>query len=84
VRGGDAESELTRVVQLGGDADTNAAVAGALLGARDGVVGLPPAWLDRLRDRDAIRAEAEALVPLAERGATPEGTGRRGGGVPGG
>jgi ADP-ribosylglycohydrolase len=54
------------VVSLGGDTDTNAAVAGALLGAREGVDGLPPAWLERLRDADAIRADAEALVPLAE------------------
>ncbi len=70
VRGGDAETELRRVVSLGGDADTNAVVAGALLGARDGVSGLPLDWLDRLLDGDAIRAEAEALVPLASRGAT--------------
>jgi hypothetical protein len=65
LRGGDAEAELRRVVALGGDTDTNAAVAGALLGARDGVAGLPSAWLRRLRDAEAIRAEAEALVPLA-------------------
>lgn len=66
VRGGDAEAELTRVVSLGGDADTNAAVAGALLGARDGVNGLPAPWLARLEDADGIRSEAEALVSLAE------------------
>ena len=66
VRPGDAETELRRVVSLGGDADTNAAVAGALLGARDGVRGLPPAWLERLLGADAIRIEAEALVPLAQ------------------
>ena len=65
VRGGDAETELTRVVSLGGDTDTNAAVAGALLGARDGIDGLPPAWLERLEEADAIRNESEALVPLA-------------------
>ena len=68
VRGGDFETEVRRVVSLGGDADTNAAVAGALLGARDGVDGLPAAWLARLADRDVLRAEAEALVPLAELG----------------
>jgi ADP-ribosyl-[dinitrogen reductase] hydrolase len=66
VRGRDAEAELTRVVSLGGDADTNAAVAGSLIGARDGADGLPQAWLERLEDAGAIRAEAEALVPLAE------------------
>jgi ADP-ribosyl-[dinitrogen reductase] hydrolase len=63
--GGDVETELRRVVALGGDADTNAAVAGALLGARDGAGGLPAEWLARLREAPAIRAEAEALVPLA-------------------
>jgi ADP-ribosyl-[dinitrogen reductase] hydrolase len=65
VRPCDVEAELRRVVSLGGDTDTNAAVAGSLLGARDGVHGLPTAWLERLRDAEAIRAEAEALVPLA-------------------
>lgn len=69
LRGGDAETELRRVVSLGGDTDTNAAVAGALLGARDGIGGLPAAWLERLLDHDAISAEAEALVPLARRDA---------------
>ncbi|MGE5461179.1 MAG: ADP-ribosylglycohydrolase family protein [Solirubrobacterales bacterium] len=65
LRGGDAETELRHVVALGGDADTNAAVAGALLGARDGVGGLPVGWLVRLADATEIRAEAEALVPLS-------------------
>jgi ADP-ribosyl-[dinitrogen reductase] hydrolase len=67
VRGGDAETELRRVVSLGGDTDTNAAVAGALLGARDGASALPQEWLDRLEGREEIEAEAEALVPLASR-----------------
>jgi ADP-ribosyl-[dinitrogen reductase] hydrolase len=65
VSGGDAETELRRVVSLGGDTDTNAAVAGALLGARDGFNGLPTQWVERLEDADAIRTEAEALVPQA-------------------
>jgi ADP-ribosyl-[dinitrogen reductase] hydrolase len=65
LRTGDVETELRRVVSLGGDTDTNAAVAGALLGARDGANGLPAHWLERLRDAEAIRADAEALVPLA-------------------
>ena len=66
VRGGDYEAEARRVVALGGDTDTNAAVAGALLGARDGVQALPATWLEQLEDAEAIREEAEALVPLAE------------------
>ena len=66
VNGGDAETGLRGVVSLGGDTDTNAAVAGTLLGARDGVGGLPRSWLERLEDTDAILGEAGALVPLAE------------------
>jgi ADP-ribosyl-[dinitrogen reductase] hydrolase len=61
------EDGLRRVVGLGGDTDTNAAVAGALLGALHGRPALPTAWLDRLRDRDRIEAEALALAELAER-----------------
>jgi ADP-ribosyl-[dinitrogen reductase] hydrolase len=64
---GDFEVEVSRVVSLGGDTDTNAAVAGALLGGLVGENGLPPAWLDRLGDRSAIRAEAIRLVTPARR-----------------
>jgi ADP-ribosyl-[dinitrogen reductase] hydrolase len=65
-RSGDVEEELLRVVSLGGDTDTNAAVAGALLGATMGASGLSQRWLDRLVDAESIRAEAERLIPLAE------------------
>jgi ADP-ribosylglycohydrolase len=61
------EAGLRRVVALGGDTDTNAAVSGALLGAVHGRTGLPSAWLERLRDRDAIEHEAEKLAELAAR-----------------
>jgi len=64
-RGGSFETELRRVVSFGGDTDTNAAVAGALLGAAQGMRALPASWLDRLADRDAIATEARRLVPLA-------------------
>jgi ADP-ribosylglycohydrolase len=36
------------VASRGGDADTNAAIVGALLGARDGVSAIPRAWVDRV------------------------------------
>jgi ADP-ribosylglycohydrolase len=67
----DFEPALRHVVGLGGDTDTNASVAGALLGAAVGVDGLPAAWLGRLRQADDIRAEGERLAPLAERGSSP-------------
>ena len=62
----DVEEELLHVVGLGGDTDTNAAVAGALLGAAVGATGLPKAWLERLQASVRIRADAESLVLLAE------------------
>jgi ADP-ribosyl-[dinitrogen reductase] hydrolase len=71
---GDFETEVKRVVSLGGDTDTNAAVAGALLGALVGEGGLPSAWLDRLQDRNEIGHEAQALVTLAQRSSrSPQG-----------
>jgi ADP-ribosyl-[dinitrogen reductase] hydrolase len=58
---------LRSVVCLGGDTDTNAAVAGALLGAVHGRAGLPEAWLAKLADREDLEAEAEALADHAAR-----------------
>jgi len=59
------EEGLRYVVSLGGDTDTNAAVTGALLGALHGRGSLPRAWLEKLVDRRAIEAEAEALAGAA-------------------
>jgi ADP-ribosyl-[dinitrogen reductase] hydrolase len=63
------EQGLRSVVALGGDTDTNAAVAGALLGALHGTDALPAPWLERLAEHDAIRKEAASLARVAlERG----------------
>jgi ADP-ribosyl-[dinitrogen reductase] hydrolase len=64
----DVETGLRNVVGLGCDTDTNAAVAGALLGARHGRRALPAAWLQRLADRPQLEAEAEALAALVRAG----------------
>jgi ADP-ribosylglycohydrolase len=61
------EDGIRSVIAFGGDTGTNAAVAGALLGARHGVRALPPEWMDRVRDGVKIESEAEYLVPQAER-----------------
>jgi ADP-ribosyl-[dinitrogen reductase] hydrolase len=70
-RGGPFEAELSQVVALGGDTDTNAAVAGALLGATAGAGALPRRWLDRLADAERIRDEASMIIPLARRRDSP-------------
>lgn len=56
------EEALIALAQAGGDTDTNAAVAGALLGARYGDVALPPRWLDKLVGAQGIGELAENLV----------------------
>jgi ADP-ribosyl-[dinitrogen reductase] hydrolase len=58
------EDGLRHVVALGGDTDTNAAVAGALLGAARGIDAIPKEWLDRLADADALMAEALEVAEL--------------------
>lgn len=40
---------LADVILLGSDTDTNAAIAGGLLGARDGAKALPPEWVATLQ-----------------------------------
>ena len=55
------ETILTRLVMQAGDADTNATVAGALLGAYAGVQHLPRDWLDGLRDGAWLHEKAEQL-----------------------
>ncbi len=54
------ESALIRTSSAGGDADTNGAIAGALLGAADGRAGFPARWVLPVL---TCRAEAGLSVP---------------------
>ena len=59
------EDALVDVVRIGEDTDTNAAIAGGLLGARDGVGAIPARWLDLLQFRDEFTAAARVLAGTA-------------------
>ena len=59
------EAALISLAEAGGDTDTNAAVAGALLGARDGEAGIPPRWLEQLGHARGVSALAERLIAAA-------------------
>src|SRR2546427_544266 len=61
------EEALIFLAEAGGDTDTNAAVAGALLGARDGEASIPPRWLDQLGAARGVAALAERLIEAASR-----------------
>jgi hypothetical protein len=59
------EQGLVWAVNLGGDADANGAVTGALLGARLGASQIPGRWLEPLERRAEIEGLTERLMALA-------------------
>jgi ADP-ribosyl-[dinitrogen reductase] hydrolase len=61
------EDALVYLAQAGGDTDTNAAVAGALLGARYGESALPPRWMDQMVGAQGIAKLAEQLLSDGDR-----------------
>jgi len=56
------EELLVAVVNRGDDADTTGAIAGGLLGVRDGVAAIPDRWLERLEYRAEFTELAAALA----------------------
>ena len=60
----DFEEALVASVSAGGDTDTNAAVAGAVLGARYGASAIPQRWIDCVPQRERIVTLADALTAL--------------------
>ncbi len=60
--GDSLEEALIRIVSAGGDTDTNGAVAGAVLGARDGASSIPQRWLDCVPERARIDQATRALL----------------------
>jgi len=56
------EDAVVRAANLGDDADTVAAVCGALAGAYYGYSAIPRRWLDVLKDEDRIRELALSLA----------------------
>jgi ADP-ribosylglycohydrolase len=53
-------------ISLGGDVDTNAAVAGALLGCRYGAAAIPNGWLVPLHDHERIERAADGLASSSD------------------
>jgi ADP-ribosyl-[dinitrogen reductase] hydrolase len=62
----DFRDGLTKAVAIGGDTDTYAAVAGALLGARYGYEGIPPEWRECLLGHDKMVELAESLYHISQ------------------
>jgi ADP-ribosylglycohydrolase len=57
----DFRTAILRAANLGDDADTTAAIAGQIAGARWGLSGIPQRWRDRLTMADRFVSLADAL-----------------------
>lgn len=58
------EEALVALVNSGGDADTNGALAGAVLGARYGASAIPLRWITHLAQRERLTDLADRLAQL--------------------
>ncbi|KAK7217925.1 hypothetical protein V2G26_005928 [Clonostachys chloroleuca] len=58
------EQVLVDVVRIGKDTDTNGAVAGGLLGARDGKDAIPRRWWERLQFADEFKRTTLEILEL--------------------
>jgi ADP-ribosylglycohydrolase len=54
---------LIDIVRVGNDTDSNGAIAGGLLGARDGASGIPAEWISVLQFADEFTVAASKLSP---------------------
>ncbi len=61
----DFQHALIASVAAGGDTDTNAAVAGAVLGARYGASNIPERWLACVPQRERIERLADDLLAMS-------------------
>ncbi len=68
---GGYETGVAWAISLGGDTDTNAAVAGTLLGYRHGPGAIPGRWLEPLAQRDRLERAATTLANCSAAGAGP-------------
>jgi hypothetical protein len=55
------EDVLVDVVRIGRDTDTNAAIAGGLVGARDGADAIPARWTSKLQFGSEFSAAAQEI-----------------------
>lgn len=60
------EDVLVDVVRIGGDSDTNGAIAGGLLGARDGIEKVPERWLEKLQFREEFEEVGRRILQLQQ------------------
>jgi len=63
----DFNTGILRVVNEGGDADSNACVAGSLLGAKYGFNSIPEKYVDGLRNKSFLESKFNAFIDYQKR-----------------
>jgi ADP-ribosylglycohydrolase len=58
------EEAITDVTFEAGDADSNCAVAGALMGAKVGFKGLNPRWVEELANKEFLDKRVDSVLQL--------------------
>ena len=58
----DFRAAVTEIIACGGDSDTTAAIVGGIVGARVGRAGIPPEWINGLRDWPITVSFLESLA----------------------
>ena len=61
------EEGIRVLIHEGGDADTNAAIAGALLGTSFGYESIPEHWISELAGAEALAGRVQKLISLIEK-----------------
>ncbi|HTK05495.1 MAG TPA: ADP-ribosylglycohydrolase family protein [Candidatus Eisenbacteria bacterium] len=61
---GDFRGGVIEAVNAGKDTDTVGSMVGAMLGSQVGLGGIPKQWIDGLREKDGIIADADALCMM--------------------
>jgi len=62
----DFRAALEKICFKAGDADTNGATAGALLGCKLGVSKIPPTWLNGLLNKEWLEKHIERFLQVSE------------------
>ncbi len=58
---------LLDIIMMGGDVDTNACVAGAILGCHYGLTHLPHVWLNKLKELPFLETKSNEFVDFLEK-----------------
>lgn len=58
------EDGILKIINEGGDADTNAAIAGSVLGAKYGFAAIPTRWVEELKDKEVLEVKIQQLIKI--------------------